>query len=107
MDYSDEALNDMSWRDLWKLRNQVTNNQPEQNRVANYEHQAYAREATKENPMMAVPIAAAIPAYQVYKGVMGGSRSEGGLQQIGHGYIGIMQGLRDGLLAKMYPQGNN
>lgn len=93
MNYTDEELDKMPWDQLIALRKQVENNQQQQNRVANYEHQAYARETVQDNPLMAVPMAAMIPAYQVYKGVMGGARSEGGLQQMEAGYKGVLQGL--------------
>ena len=94
MNYSDDELDQMSWEDLIALRNKVgTTNQEQQNRVANYEHQAYAREEVADNPLKAVSMAAMIPGYQVYKGIAGGSRSEGGLEQMKHGYKGVVQGL--------------
>lgn len=92
MNYTDDELDNMSWEELLQLRRQVQG-QEMQNRAANYEHQAYARETVQDNPLMAIPMAAMIPAYQAYKGVMGGARSEGGLSQMGAGYKGVVQGL--------------
>lgn len=65
-----------------------------QNTLAPYEHQAFAREATAENPLLALPIAVGTPAYQVYK-AMFGARSDPSLQQIGAGWKGVAQGLRN------------
>lgn len=93
MNYTDDELDNMSWADLIALRKKVEGNQQEQNRAANYEHQAYAREEVADNPLKAVSMAAMIPGYQVYKGIAGGSRSEGGLEQMKHGYKGVVQGL--------------
>lgn len=94
--YSDEELEGMSWQELLALRER-TKGQVEQNRVANAEHQRYARDTVEENPAMALPMAAMIPAYQLKKAVFGGARSEGGMDQMKSGYKGIVQGL----LAKM------
>ena len=94
MNYTDEDLDQMPWEDLIHLRKTVgTANQEEQNRVANAEHQAYARERVKENPLQAIVMGAAIPGYQAYKALVPGSRSEGGLAQMGAGYKGVLQGL--------------
>lgn len=93
MNYTDEELDNMSWEELLDLRKKVEGNQQDQNRAANYEHQAYAREEVQANPLMALPMAAMIPGYQVWKGIKGTSRSEGGLDQMKHGYKGVLQGL--------------
>jgi hypothetical protein len=58
-----------------------------------YEHRAFAREATAENPLLALPIAAGTLAYQPYKMLMGQSRSAAGLDQVGHGLLGVGEGL--------------
>jgi hypothetical protein len=66
-----------------------------------YEHRAFAREATQENPLMALPIAAGTLAYQPYKALMG-ARSAPSFDQVGHGLLGVGEGLarRLGLLAR-------
>lgn len=92
MNYTDEELEGLDWQELLALREQARG-QAEQNRVANYEHQRYARDTVEENPLMAVPMAAMIPAYQAFKAVRGNARSEGGLDQMGAGYKGILQGV--------------
>ena len=91
-DLSDEYLENLSWEELLELRRNAQT-QAEQNKLANAEHQAYARDTVKENPLMALPMAAMVPGYQVFKGIAGGARSEGGLAQMGAGYKGILQGL--------------
>lgn len=69
-----------------------------QNKLAKAEHRAYAREAVAENPMMALPIAIATPAYQLYKALIPGSRSEGSLDQALSGLIGVGEGLRNAFI---------
>jgi hypothetical protein len=66
-----------------------------------YEHRAFAREATQENPLMALPIAAGTLAYQPYKALMG-ARSAPSFDQVGPGLLGVGEGLarRLGLLAR-------
>jgi hypothetical protein len=68
-----------------------------QNKISPYEHRAFAREATAENPLMALPIAAGTLAYQPYKMLMGQSRSHASLDQIGQGFIGVGEGLWNGI----------
>lgn len=92
MDFTDDELSKLTWEELLALRNKVQG-QAEQERVANYEHQRYARDTVEDNPAMALPMAAMIPAYQAYKSIRGGARSQGGLEQMGYGYNGVLQGL--------------
>ena len=106
MNYSDSDLEGLSFSELMHLREQAKT-QADQNRYGNAEHQAYTRGVVEENPLAAIPLAAMIPAYDIKKRFTGEGRSEPGLAQMGAGYAGIMQGLRNGLLARMYPQGNN
>lgn len=64
--------------------------------LAPYEHRAFAREATKENPLMAAPIAAATPLYAAAKGLgLIGGRSGAGnpLGQMKAGFTGVAEGL--------------
>jgi hypothetical protein len=65
-----------------------------QNALAGYEHRAYARETVQDNPLMALSLLVATPAYQLAK--MGGltnSRSAPSLSQMGQGLLGIGEGL--------------
>ena len=68
-----------------------------QDMLAAYEHRAFAREAVKDNPFMAAPIAAAVPIYQLAK-LLGltSSRSSPSMFQAGQGLLGIGEGLLGG-----------
>jgi hypothetical protein len=86
---------------LYNLRNRAPGTL--QNLIAPYEHRAFAREATAENPLMALPIAAAIPLYSGAKALgLIKTRSEPSLSEIGQGYLGIGEGIGKylGLLSK-------
>ena len=61
--------------------------------ISPYEHRAFAREATQENPWMGLPIAVGTLAYQPYKMLTGKSRSGASLDQIGQGLTGVGEGL--------------
>jgi hypothetical protein len=65
-----------------------------QDMLAGYEHRAFAREAVGENPLMALPITAAIPLYQLVK-LLGTtqSRSSPSWEQMGQGLMGVKEGL--------------
>lgn len=65
----------------------------QQGMISSYEHRAFAREATKENPLMALPIAAGTLAYQPYKMITGQARSAPSLDQVGQGLTGVGEGL--------------
>lgn len=78
---------------LYNARESVSS-QTEQNYIANAEHRAFAREVTAENPAMAVPLLAAIPAYQGAKALgLTNSRSEPSLEQASEAYKGLGEGL--------------
>jgi hypothetical protein len=65
-----------------------------QNLLAGYEHRAFAREATAQNPLLAAPIAVATPMYQAAKllGVTD-ARSDPSWGQMGQGLLGVGEGL--------------
>lgn len=65
----------------------------QQDQLAGYEHRAFAREATADNPLLALPIAAGALAYQPYKMLTGQSRSGASLGQVGQGLQGVGEGL--------------
>ena len=68
--------------------------QEEQNALASKEHRAFTKEAVAENPAMAIPLVAAIPAYQVAKAVgLTSSRSEASVGQAVEGIKGVGEGL--------------
>jgi hypothetical protein len=59
-----------------------------------YEHRAFAREEVSQNPLSAIPLAGAIPAYQLQKLLTGaGARTPPSLDQMKQGYLGIWEGL--------------
>lgn len=75
---------------------------PERQReLAPYEHRAFAREMTEENPLNALGLLWGIPAYQVAK-LLGLHSSRTGFdpRQAGHGLLGVGEGLYSGLLGK-------
>jgi len=65
--------------------------------LAPQEHRQYAREAVRENPLMAAPIAVATPGYYLAKklGVISGQRTKPSAQQVFAGLTGVGQGLGD------------
>lgn len=86
-----DELSKMSHSDLYSAREYLPAGY--QNKISPYEHRAFAREATQENPWMALPIAAGTVAYQPYKILKGQSRSGASLAQVGHGLVGVGEGL--------------
>lgn len=85
-----EHLSKIDHNTLYTARKFLTKEQ--QNLISPYEHRAFAREATQENPWMAVPVGLSIPAYQVYKALFG-ARSDPSLKQVIEAYGGIKDGL--------------
>lgn len=89
----DDDLSKMPHADLYRMRG-AAQDQALQDLLAKYEHRAFAREATAENPLLALPIAVATPLYQAAK-LLGatGSRSQPSWSQMGHGLLGVGEGL--------------
>lgn len=85
-------LDTATWEQLLALRRGAS---PEdQDRIAPYEHRAYARERVKDDPLNAPGLAVAIPAYQLAKALrLVGSRTRPSLDQVTQGYKGIWEGL--------------
>ena len=88
-----DKLAGMDWLTLMQMRKQAQD-QAEQDMLSNYEHRAYARETTADNPFMAASLAVATPAYQIAK-LLGAtnSRSAPSWSQMGQGLLGIGEGL--------------
>ncbi len=82
---------DLSHADLYNARSYMPRDQ--QGDISPYEHRAFAKEATRENPLLALPIAVGTLAYQPYKMLTGKSRSSPALNQIGYGLAGVGEGL--------------
>jgi len=79
---------------LYRMRAQAAADQALQDQLAGYEHRAFAREATAENPLLALPIAVATPLYQAAKLLPSSqSRSRPGWGQMGQGLLGVGEGL--------------
>jgi hypothetical protein len=88
----------MSWEDLFRLRDQ----NPTDQTLAPYEHRAFARERVRENPFMAPAYGVLVPGYQAYKAMMGNqSGTPASWDQLKHGFLGIGEGLKSGVLDSM------
>lgn len=89
-----KQLEGLSHADIYALRDRAGEKHPSQDMLAALEHQAYAREATKDNPLMALSLAFATPAYGLSKalGITPGWGKDV-LGEIMGGYKGIAQGL--------------
>lgn len=96
LDFSPEQLAAMDHATLYSARQYVP--QSQQDLIAPYEHQAFAREAVQENPLMALPIAAGSLAWPFYKAVYG-ARSSPSLTEVGTGLRGVGQGLHNALFS--------
>lgn len=95
---SDDDLSQIDHAKLYSARQYVPKDQ--QNRISPYEHRAFAREATAENPLMALPIAVGTVAYQPYKALMG-SRSTPSLDQVTQGLKGVGEGIISGARSRL------
>lgn len=103
---SHDALDKMPHGRLVELRDQFKNVPSIYNALAPYEHQAFAREWTKEQPALAIPsLSVGIPLQYVAKtvGLMpkmsDAPQSPPSLDQVVQGYRGIGQGV-SGLFSK-------
>ena len=84
----------MSNEELQFLRNQFDDKHPLQSLIAPFEHQSFARESVQNNPLTAIPLAAAIPAYSLKKMVMKSpEETSTSLKQVSMGYQGLLEGL--------------
>ena len=86
-----QQLSGLDHASLYAARQYIPKEQ--QGEISPYEHRAFAREATRENPWMGLPIAAGTLAYQPYKILTGKSRSGASLDQIGQGLVGVGEGM--------------
>lgn len=108
-------LEGMDHAQLAMLRDKVKPGSAEDQQLAPYEHQAFARQWTQENPLLAAPsLAIASPLYYAAKhpaligiaqnlGLVGQGATPSSLEQLKRSYAGIGQGLLSnlqGLLSK-------
>lgn len=90
----DAILAQLSNSELMRMRN-ATTDPAEQQRLAPFEHRAFARESAQDTPLQAVGLLAAIPAYQVAKATGLMSSRTGSTQpwaQMLEGYKGLAEG---------------
>jgi hypothetical protein len=89
-----DRLSTLDHASLYRMR---AANPDLQDLLSKYEHRAFAREATGDNPLMGLPIALAAPLYQLSKlaPLLTGnqSRSSPSWGQLGHGLLGVGEGL--------------
>ncbi|CAB4168669.1 hypothetical protein UFOVP580_8 [uncultured Caudovirales phage] len=95
---SDEDLAAMSHSSLMAIRKAHEKNRALNVRLAPFEHQAFAREYVKENPISGtLGVGAAIPLYALAKGAgfmsNGGTATPPSMAQMSAGFRGIGQGL--------------
>lgn len=90
----------MSFEDIYNLRQKYGQDMAVSQLLAPYERQAFARQWTRDNPMLAVPsLLAAIPAEQIAKlvGVMpksgSGVQTPASMEQMRRGFAGLGEGL--------------
>ena len=82
--------------EILRLRNSIPADDAQQAFLAPIEHAAFAREATAENPLSAIPLALAIPAYSGAKAIgLTNARSPATLDEVLQAYRGIGRGLSD------------
>lgn len=86
-----EQLGAMDHATLFNAREYASKAQ--QSVLSPYEHRAFAREASYENPLMALPIAVGTLAYQPAKMALGMSRSGPSTDQVREGLRGVTEGL--------------
>lgn len=95
--YTQDELATMDHATLYTLRTRNEGNRDVFALLAPFEHRAFAREATEENPALAVPIALATPLYAGAKamGLMrdGGNATDPSMKQVGYGLAGVGEGL--------------
>ena len=87
------SLPNLDHATLYRMRRSASD-QALQDLLAGYEHRAFAREAVAEQPWLAPSLLVATPLYQLAKlaGVTN-SRSAPSMSQMGHGLLGVGEGL--------------
>ena len=85
-------MGSMPWKALYDLRNKPGLSQTDQNYLAPYEHQAYAREYT-HTPYDALQQAVLSLGYTPYKQLISPGRSQPSAHEIGRGLLGAWEGM--------------
>lgn len=101
--FSPAFLEVMDWQYLVQLRKDNVDDKEKQKELAPYEHRAFARALTESNPLWALPLTIAIPAYQASKKL--GVNIKFGeddptppdKKQFDEGFKGVKEGLKKSL----------
>lgn len=90
--------------ELLAWRNRLPSGHPAQKTLGPAEHRAFAREWTRESPLVAVPsLLAAIPAYTLAKRLgVKKARTVGSLDEMAEAYRGMREGAYDALRRLVY-----
>lgn len=94
--YTPQQLGAVDHATLFQARDANAGNMQLQQLLAPYEHRAFAREATRENPLMAVPIALATPLYAGAKAagfMRDDNTTDPSMKQVAQGLTGVGEGL--------------
>ena len=93
---TEDQMAGMPWDKLIEYRKGIDMNHPVQNKLAPYEHRAWAREQVAQNPANALAYAFMVPGYQAGKAVMSFAPGETkpSMNQLTNGYKGIGEGLQ-------------
>jgi hypothetical protein len=91
-----------------RMRTGMLPTDPMQSIIAPLEHREFAREAVGRNPLMAAPMAAAIPMWTLFKALgiipRGPNTSPASMDEIFAGYEGLFSGLGDSMRKKRKPE---
>jgi len=93
---SDDQLGQMSWDELIELRKTIDKDHKIQQRLAPFEHRAWAREQVADNPLTAPAYALMVPGYQLAKAagaVFDSGQTPPTWDQMKQGLLGVGEGL--------------
>lgn len=96
LELTEEQMANMDHATLLNLRERNQNDKALQAVMGPYEHRAFARQATADNPLMSVPLAVATPLYTAAKSVglmTDDNTTKPSLREVGQGLLGIGEGL--------------
>lgn len=80
----------------WRIRDSLPRNDPRHALYGPMEHRQFAHETVRDNPLMALPLAAAIPAYTGAKALgLTNARSPASTDEMWAGYHGLVEGMLD------------
>lgn len=98
----DDTMAKMGWNDLYALRIQNRGNPDAQEKIAPYEHRAYAREEARDSLSKAAAYPVLITGYQGAKAAhlvdQDDMSTPASLKQIAQGFIGAGEGAVDNVM---------